>query len=419
MTRLIIFFFLLAIFSDGFSQVTAQWRGPERNGIYQETGLLKVWPESGPAMVWSATGIGSGFSSVVCDGKNIYTTGMISAKDVLSAFSLDGKLLWQTPFGNSWTGSFPDTRTTPTVEGENIYVISGSGDIACIQSKDGSIKWTINGFTKFEGKTGNWGVCESPLLVDEKLFYTPAGSKTTMVALNKNNGEIIWQSPSLNENGAYVSPILVNFGGRRYAVTLTANSLFGVDIEDGSIRGRVNYSEIKSATAKPERDETYPINTNTPLFKDGFIYITGGYNHVGAMFDLTSPVVPPAPVWTDSILDCHHGGVVLVDGYIYGANWVNNGNGNWCCIDWKTGKKLYEEKWFNKGSIISSDGMLYCMEEKTGNLALVKPNPQKFEVVSSFKVPLGKGPFWAHPVIKNGILYVRHGDALMAFKIQQ
>jgi outer membrane protein assembly factor BamB len=418
MKKTIFSFYLLFLCYTGFSQVTAQWRGPQRDGIYPETGLLKVWPAEGPKLLWSAQGFGTGYSSAACDGKNIYVTGMINSKDVLTALTLDGKILWQTPYGASWTGSFPDTRGTPTVDGDKIYLVSGSGDIACIQTKDGSIKWTFNGFKKFEGKCGDWGVCESLLVVDDKVFYTPAGFKTTMVALNKNTGETVWQSESISDTTGYVSPLLVEYRGRRYATTLLANYLIGVDIEDGTIRGKVKYTDIIDNSGNNKDPEISRINTVTPLYKDGFIYVTSGYNRVGAMFDLSSGTKPPAPVWVDPVLDCHHGGVVLMNGYIFGSNWINNGNGNWCCIDWKTGKKMYEEKWFTKGSIVAADGMLYCTEEKTGNLALVRPNPEKLDIVSSFKIPLGKGPFWAHPFIKDGIMYIRHGDVLMAYDVK-
>jgi len=148
------------------------------------------------------------------------------------------------------------------------------------------------------------------------------------------------------------------------------------------------------------------------------LYITGGYNHVGIMFKLSEDASSVEKTWTDTTLDCHHGGVVLVDGNIYGSNWFDNSRGNWCSVDWKTGKMNYEKNWFTKGSIIYADGMLYCYEEKNGNFGLVKPDPQQFEVISSFKVPMGKGPHWAHPSIRDGMLYVRHGDVLMAFDIR-
>ncbi|MBC8147716.1 MAG: hypothetical protein H8E98_06995 [Bacteroidetes bacterium] len=164
-------------------------------------------------------------------------------------------------------------------------------------------------------------------------------------------------------------------------------------------------------------------NTNTPIFRDGYIYVTSGYNHVGAKYKISKDLDSLSLVWVDTILDVHHGGVVLVGNYIYGANWIENSpgkwSGKWCCIDWETGKEIYQEVWQTKGSIIYSDSMLYCYDERWGNIALVDANPKGFNIKGSFKVPYGKGPHWAHPVIKNGVLYIRHENAIMAYDIRK
>jgi outer membrane protein assembly factor BamB len=161
------------------------------------------------------------------------------------------------------------------------------------------------------------------------------------------------------------------------------------------------------------------IKCTTPLFKDGTVYTTGGYDTGGMMVKIASNGKSADIVWTDATLDDHHGGVVLIDGYIYGSNWINNGNGNWCCIEWNTGKTMWEQKWNNKGSVIAAEGMLYIYDEKGGNVGLLRATPEKFDLVGSFKVSLGNtGPFWAHPVIHNGILYLRHNNALMAYDIK-
>ena len=160
------------------------------------------------------------------------------------------------------------------------------------------------------------------------------------------------------------------------------------------------------------------IKCVTPIYNDGKIYMTGGYNHGGLLLKLTDSGNNASVVWTDQVLDVHHGGVVLVNGHLYGANWLDNSDGNWCCIDWNTGKKMYEEHWKCKGSIISAEGMLYIFDEKNGNVGLVRADPQKFDLVSSFRVAQGSGPYWAHPVIHNGKLYIRHGNALMVYNIK-
>jgi len=420
MKRPTIALLFIILFTGGIlSQSVNQWRGPDRTGIYPETGLLAEWPKEGPPLLWTADKIGKGFSSPVADGNAIYITGIKDTTDYLTALNLEGKIIWQVPFGPSWTNSFPDTRITPTIENNSIYVLSGSGTLACINTYDGKIKWSFDAVKKFEGAYGEWGIAESPLMVDDKVIYTPGGPKTTMVALNKMTGETIWQSVSLDDSSAYVSPRLIQYGNKKIIITLINKYFLGVDANNGKILWKYEYSALypeQSLKIWPGAPKT---NTITPLYKDGFIYITGGYNHVGAMFKLSDDASSVSLVWTDTTLDCHHGGVVLLDGYIYGSNWIDNGRGNWCCIDWKTGKTLYEQTWHTKGSIISADGLLYCYEEKGGNVGLVRPSPEKFELISSFKVPHGKGPYWAHPEIRKGILYIRHGDAIMAYDLRK
>jgi outer membrane protein assembly factor BamB len=251
------------------------------------------------------------------------------------------------------------------------------------------------------------------------VIYTPAGLKTTMVALDKNTGETLWQSASLNDTGSYVSPRLIRYGNKDIIVTIINKFLMGVDLSDGNILWTFDYGNYMPEQGLKMWAGAPKTNTITPLFDQGYLYITEGYNHVGVMFRIADDGSRITKVWTDTVLDCHHGGVLLYNGYIYGSNWIDNNRGNWCCLNWKTGKLMWEEKWFTKGPIISADGMLYCQEEKNGNVGLVKPDPQKFTLVSSFKAPLGKGPFWAHPSISNGILYIRHGDVLMAYDIRQ
>jgi len=419
MTRLLLISCCLLSVYSIFAQNPAQWRGPGRDGVYNESALLDQWPAEGPALLWSAQGIGKGYSSVVSDGKMLFVTGMRDSTDILSALTPDGKIVWQTPFGPSWKGSFPDTRCTPTVDGDFVYLISGGGTATCISKADGKIKWSFNALAKFDGRYGDWGVCESPLVAGNKVIYTPAGPKTTMVALDKSTGETLWQSATLNDTGAYVSPLLINYGGKEIIVTLINKYLLGVDLAKGSILWTFDYSAYmpeKGLTIWPGAPKT---NTITPLFDKGNLYITEGYNHVGVMFRISDDGSQINKVWTDTVLDCHHGGVVLLNGYIYGSNWLDNSRGNWCCLDWNTGKLMWQEKWFTKGPVISAGGMLYFLDEKNGNVGLVKPDPQKFTLVSSFKATAGKGPFWAHPSIYNGILYIRHGDVLMAYDIRK
>lgn len=389
----------------------AQWRGPNRDGKSTEKGLLKKWPKQGPKLLWSVEGLGAGFSTVsIADGL-IYTTGTKDGEGILFAYDLQGNPKWQESYGPEWTKSHPSARSTPTVDQGHVYVISGKGAVACFDAKTGEKQWVVDAFNNFKGKYAMWGFAESPLIVEDLVICTPGGETATMVALDKKTGETVWASKSIGETSSYCSPILIKRGNRNLITTMTQGSIVGVDAADGEILWQYD--------CKLYQGRARAVNPNTPIYHDGYIYVTSGYDMGGAKLKLSedgSSVV--SQEWQDSTLDSHHGGVVLVDGYIYGTNWRGNPSGNWVCLDWETGKVMYETEWIGKGSIAYADGMLYCYEEKQGTVGLVKATPEKFDIISSFKVPKGTGNHWAHPVICDGRLYIRHGDALMVYDIR-
>ncbi|MCP4181487.1 MAG: PQQ-binding-like beta-propeller repeat protein [bacterium] len=412
----LLFAAFIILFGESVSQNAAQWRGQDRNGNYYEKNLLKKWPESGPDSLWSVNGIGEGYSSASVTEDMVYITGMKDSLEYISAIDLNGKLKWQTQFGIGWTLSFPGSRATPTVEGNKVYIISGSGEVVCLDAGTGKIIWKLDAYKEFEGNRTLWGVCESPLIIGDKLIYTPGGAKTTMVALDKKSGKTIWHSKSIKDSTAYVSPLLIDHNGTKIISTILSKNFIGVNPENGKILWKYDYTQLKW---NQTHYRSPVINCNTPYYYAGQMYITKGYDHKSAMFSLSEKGDKINLMWTDTVLDVHVGHVVYKDGYLYGANWINNRNGNWCCLDWKTGEVKYEKKWENKGSIIMADNLLYCYDEKGGNLALVEPTPDDFKIISSFKIEKGKGPHWAHPVIRNGVLYARHGDYLMAYNIKK
>jgi outer membrane protein assembly factor BamB len=409
---------VLLLFSNWMTaQDIAQWRGPERSGIYPETGLLDKWPEEGPELLWNMEGIGKGVSSVsVADGV-IYATGRKDSIEYLSGIDpANGNLLWQIPYGLSPRRSFKETRSSPTIEGDWIFLISGRGEVVCVDISRQQVKWRVDAFKKFKGIYATWEIAESPLLVDNKVIYTPAGHSTTMVALDKETGETIWASETIHDTTAYVSPILIDQGDKRIIVNVLRYNIIGVDAENGDMLWTYDYTEL----AKPFwHDQAHFINAITPLFKNGRLFITSGYNHTSAMFELAPDGSGISLVWKQPVLDTHHGGVVLLDGYIYGSTWINNSEGTWACVEWETGNLMYDTEWNNKGSIIAADGKLILYEEKRGFVGLVNPSPEDLQVISSFQHKQGSGPHWAHPSIKDGVLYIRHGETLTAYKISR
>jgi outer membrane protein assembly factor BamB len=386
------------------------WREDNRTGVSSETGLLKSWPEGGPSLIWANTELPAGHSSPAIGNNTIYITGIDRETDVLIALDESGKIKWQTPYGRAWNASHPETRCTPTIDGDRVYVSSGYGDLACIDANSGEIIWSQQTSEIHKGTYGSWGIAESVIIDGDKLYYTPGGPETMTLALDKTTGALIWKSPSLKDKPGYISPIIVDYAGMQTLINVSLGHTFAVDVSNGDILWRVPHS--------PREGSRDLIKCVTPLFHDGKVYVTGGYNTEGRLIGIAGDGRSADVIWNDDVLDVHHGGVVMIDGYIYGANWINNGDGNWCCIKWDTGEKMWEEHWNCKGSIIAADGMLYIYDEKNGNVGLVRPGPSKFDLISSFKISLGSGPHWAHPVIHNGYLYIRHGKALMAYDIK-
>lgn len=409
-----LFFYLILTAYPSVAQVSSEWRGVGRTGVYSnETNLLKQWPENGPELLWYADSLPKGYSSVATANGKVYITGLVENMDVLIAFNESGKKLWETPYGRVWDGSYEHSRSTPTIEGDKIYLSSGIGDVSCIDANTGEILWKVNAVDKFSGYAGKFGYSESLLVLDNKVFFTPCGNQTTMIALNKNNGEKVWTSISLKDRASYASPRIIQKEGKLQIIQYTENYLFAVNPENGSIIWKFNFGEYAGGRNKRNNQ------TNTPLFYNDGIYITSGYDHKSVMLSLNNDWTNVSVKWVDSILDNHHGGVVQIDGYIYGANWFHNRMGNWTCLNWETGKEMYSTEWENKGSIIAADGMLYCFEEKNGNLGIAPINPEEFKIVSSIKLPYGKGPYWAHPAISNGKLYMRSATALMVYNIKK
>lgn len=394
------------------------WRGPQNNGNYPDKGLLNEWPAEGPQKIFEVEDAGKGYSSAQVVGDRIYLTGLNDQEDkeILNCYKLDGTKVYSVEYGNRWQGSFPETRTTASYSDGRLYVISGSGEIVALNAEDGKILWTVNGGEKYGRKTGMWGTSECPLVYDDKVIYTPCGDQATIVALNKFTGEEMWKSASLGDKGCYVSPILITYKGKRQIIGSTANKVYGANPETGEIEWTFDDWGPKHY-GTPKRGDN--IATNSPLYHDGKIFLCHGYDLNGFQLQLADDLKSVSVVWRTETLDTHHGGYVLVGNNIYGSNWLNNNAGNWCCIDWNTGETKYETPWEGKGkgSIISADGKLICYDERHGTVGLVKATPDGFNVVSEFRMTKGSGPYWAHPTISKGILYVRHAEAFCAYKI--
>lgn len=395
-----------------YSQVV-QWRGPERNGHYPAKNLLKAWPDEGPKMLLKIEGFGKGYSSPIYRNDTIFVTGMIDTLDYLSAYTMKGRQLWLTAYGRSWVRSYPDTRCTPTLEGNRIYVISGTGELVCLNSTDGAIRWKADADKEYQAEWSTFGIAESPLIVNDMVFTTPAGALTGMVAFNKYDGSFTWKTEKLGGRRTYGSPTVYSHNGVKQIIALTDNYVFAVKPGNGNIAWKFPFFLDNE---RVERRGAFL--TNTPLIHENQVFVTSGYDVPSVMLEIAEDGNSAEMRFVDTVFDNHHHGVVYVDGYIYGTNWQNNKRGNVVCMDWKTGKIKYEHFWEGKSSVIFADGLLYLYEEGSGNVGLVRPNPEKFDLVSSFKINEGAGPHWAHPAIFNQMLFIRHGEVLMIFDVR-
>lgn len=404
---------VLLCFGIGAIAQPIQWRGPDRDGHFPETGLLKEWPADGPEQVLEVEGIGKGYSSPVFENGMIYTTGMIDTLDYLTAINPDGSVKWQVTYGRSWNQSFPDTRSTPVIDSDRIYVQSGMGEVSCINKTDGSTIWKVNVDADFEAEYHLWGNSETPLIVDDLVICSPGGNKTSIIALNKNTGELVWESKSVGGARAYASATVYEWNGFRYILAVTGKEILALIPATGEIAWHYRYFDPNKWTWQ----ENGMIWTNTPVFKDNTIFLSMGYDYPAVMLEMDSTGTSVTEKFVDHTFDNHHHGVILHDGYLYGSNWFDNKRGRWVCMKWDTGEIKYVADWDTKGSMVMADGLLYCYNER-GNVGLVELDPDGFKVISQFKIKKGAGPHWAHPFIADGKLFIRHGDVLMVYDIE-
>lgn len=411
--RRLFFWILVGIATSVQAQVQdAQWRGADRDGQYKDTGLLKQWPEEGPELLLKKEGLGNGYSTPIVYKGDIYISGRRDSVDVLTRLDMSGQIKWETIYGKAWDKSFPETRSTPTIQDGRAYIMGGLGTIVCLDTETGEIIWSVNTHEDYKGEFHRWGMAESLLLTEDAVISSPVGEMTAVVALNKADGSLIWKTESVGGVRSYVSPMLIEQNGTPMILITTSKDIMAVSPENGEV-----FWSFDLATDYGYR-EGRRNNTNTPLFHNGEIFTTSGYDADGVMLKLSDDGKSAEMKWHNGALDVHHGGIVLLNGYMYGANWVNNGNGNWVCQEWDTGKVMWEEEWHNKGSIIYADGLLYIFEEKQGHIGLVEPSTEGFKLISSFLPDGGSGPWWAHMSIYDKKLLVRHGTVLFVYDIE-
>ena len=385
-----------------------QFRGPHRDNVSKDTGLLKSWPKDGPPLAWKTQGIGSGYSSVSVAGDRIYTLGNQGNVSHVVALKRDnGKILWSVEIGKAGG----NLGCTPTVDGEQVYALGQEGDLVCLQAKDGKRAWRRNLLDEFGGSYGNWHYCESPLVDGDKVVVTPGGKEATMVALDKKTGETIWKCaiPTTSTAAGYSSIVVAEVGGVKHYVQLFDGGVVGVST-DGRLLWK--YEKLGQNTA----------NIPTPIVLQDHVLAVAGYGKGGALLKLKSDGknVTAEEIYFKRDLTNKHGGIVVVGDYAYGDT---DDQGRPFCVEVKTGNVLWrrdrgEGKGSGSVSVTYADGRLYFYYEN-GVVALVETSPKGYKEVGSFTLQRSQGPAWAHPVVVGGRLYLREGDTLYCYDVRE
>jgi outer membrane protein assembly factor BamB len=382
----------------------SEWRGPNRQGIFYETGLLKSWPENGPEMLWSFKGLGAGHSSVGIGHNRIFVKGMPDTLGVLYSFDMDGNLLWEKIYGTEWHENYTGSRSTPVVTGDFVYLESGMGVVYCIDAFSGDIIWQVDLLNTFDAENIQWGMTETLLIDGDNIICTPGGEKHNVVAINRFTGETVWTSPGYGEPAAYCSPVLVEHNNTRLIVTMTATSVIGLDAGTGEMYWRV------------EQMQGNKIHANSPVYSDGMIYCSSSSAPKSSgivALELSEDGKSVEKKWRNESFRNLMGGIVLIEDVIYGSTYRKD---QWSAIDPSTGGEMILTEDFGYGVIVYAEGLFYLYSED-GEVALVNMDRDTFKIKGKFKVPLGTDQHWSHPVIKDKRMYIRHGDALMVYDI--
>ncbi len=381
-----------------------QWRGPLRNGVSSETGLVKQWPATGPAVAWTISNLGEGYGSLAIKADRIYVQGTSAAASAVFCLNrADGKPIWSTSLGpkvNESRGNGP--RGTPTLDGDRLYALTENGDLACLRARDGSAVWRKNILKEYGGENPHWLISESPLVDGNRLIVSPGGRGAGIVALDKLTGAELWRAKELSETAGYASCIAADIGGVRTYMNFTANAAVGVRASDGKLMWR--YDKVSNRTA----------NCATPVFADNKVFFSSAYDTGAALLNLSvqgGEVKAQETYFTRDMMN-HHGGMVLLDGYLYGFS-----NNILTCLEFATGKVMWRDRSVGKGAVTYADGMLYLLGEKQ-MVGLAEANPKAYVEKGRFPIQDMGRESWAHPVVVGGKLYIRNQGMLICYDVK-
>lgn len=381
-----------------------QWHGPDRTALSTETGLLKSWPTEGPPLTWSVSTIGEGYGSIALKGDRIYVQGVQgNHSSVFCLNRVDGKTVWVTQLGaRLGQDKGPGPRGTPTVENDKLYALTENGELACLKATDGSVLWRRNILKDFSGRNPKWLISESPLVDGDRLIVTPGGEGASIVALDKNTGKTIWTTKELSDEAAYSSCVATDVGGIRTIVGFTGQAGVGVRASDGKLMWR--YEPVANRTA----------NIATPIVFDNKVFYSSDYGTGCALLGLKAEggVVKAEEIYRNKEMMNHHGGVLLLNGYLYGFN-----NAILSCIEFATGKTVWRDRSVGKGTLTYADGKLYLLSENNV-VGLADASPEGYKERGRFQIADQGWPSWAHPVVCGGKFYIRNQGILACYDIK-
>lgn len=389
------------------------WHGANRDNLCQETGLMKQWPENGPPLAWKTTGVGEGFGGPAIVGDRLYITGHKDGKQWVHVLDISkkGEQVWAAEFGpirHNGSG-FPGSRSTPTVDGDRLYVLGIAGDLVCMDTKDGNVVWRKDLANDFGGKAPNWGYAESPLVDGPNLICTPGGKENTMIALNKTDGSVVWHA-ALGDQADYASVVKAKIGGVDQYVNATHGGIIGVEAASGKLLWRYAGMAVPPGMRSGANIATVIVSADS-------VVAARAYEHGAGRADISrdGDKFEAKEAFFTKKMQNHHGGVVLVDGMLYGASNPNL----LTCIDYKTGDVKWADKSSGKCSVLYADGMLYCRDEK-GPITLVEATPDGYKQKGRFAQPdRSDKNAWPHLVIANGMMYVRDQDAILCYDVRE
>ena len=395
--------FVLALAHQALAQSAAswpQWRGPNRDGISKETGLLKQWPAEGPPLAWKASGAGSGYSSFSVANGKLYTMGLRGNREFVVAFDVaTGKEAWATPHGSAFRNDRGDgPRGTPTVDGDRIYALGGSGDLTALDASTGKVVWSKNVLKEFGGSNITWGISESPLVLGNKVLVNAGGPGASIVALNKADGSMIWKSQS--DKAGYSSAIPVELNGATQVVFFTAERAVGLDAKDGKLLWEYG------------RPANNVANVATPIARGNRVFISSDYGTGGGVVEIKADN-KAQEIWFTKDMRNHHSSSVLIGDYLYGFS-----SAILTAIRFDTGEIAWRDRSVGKGSLVFADGDLYCFSEN-GVVGLVEATPTGYKEKGRFRIAQGNLPTWTHPVVVGGRLYLRDQDTIYAYDVRQ